>query len=129
VLKKPEKARETYAAAVDIVPESFSVWRAYINFECSQLGDESHTNTQALFVKALSDESRLSEDDKEQMWVHYSEYAEDFFPTIAAVRDVEHKYALWKQQSSGSRKRPLDGGDAANTQVRAIRVTLFLRLA
>jgi hypothetical protein len=116
VQKKADKARAVYAAAVEIVPESFSLWRAYLNFECSQSDDGSDALIQAVFVKALSADSRLTEEDKEQMWVHYVEYAEDFLPSIAAVQDVSDKYAEWKQ-SCGSRKRPLEGADATSTQV------------
>lgn len=119
VLGSADKARATYQAAVENVPSNLPLVLGFINFEFG-LGDAASTQAAvtALYTKALGDDSSLSVEDKEQLWVHYLDYLEDFSPSAETLRDAATLHLKWSSTAEASRKRAREEEAAAGGEAK-----------
>jgi len=117
VLCKIDKARETYKAAVEAIPQNLTLWSAFINFEFSVSDARStQASVQAVYTEALSEQSKLEFEDREQLWTHFLDYLEDFCADASSLLEAKSQYKKWKS-SGKSKKRSLDNGTESQNKI------------
>eukprot|EP01132_Coremiostelium_polycephalum_P005951 gene5951-7411_t len=112
-LSDSEKARSIYEKAVSLHSDIKNLWLSYINFEMNnqstgsspEIVQEKITN---IYQNALATTSKLSNDDKIELWTNYLEFTLDWSKDIKIYRKLQNDFK--KAYPSGkpeSKKRPL----------------------
>mmetsp|Transcript_18115 Transcript_18115/g.18108 ORF Transcript_18115/g.18108 Transcript_18115/m.18108 type:complete len:450 (+) Transcript_18115:273-1622(+) len=93
-MNRPQKMIELYEEALSKVSSRKSLYLIYIQ-SLSHLNneDERLIKIKGTYEKAISDESELSLEEKEEMWILYLDFIRDQWMDIDTVRELEEKYA------------------------------------
>lgn len=112
VMNAPSRAREVYEKALHKFPEHKGLWMACIQFEIGQQGTEMESKVLALYVRSVAEDSKLTSDEKHDMWQNYVEFAADWTSTVATLRKLQDQFrALYPTSSFRSettKKRTFD---------------------
>jgi len=117
VLGASARAREVYDKALQKFPEHKGLWMAYIQFEIAQQEEDMEARVLALYARAVAEDSRLTADEKHDMWQNYVEFAADWTNGVATLRRLQDTfrtlYPASSFKSETARKRPLEATASA----------------
>lgn len=125
VVAAPSRVRDVYDKTLQKFPEHKDLWMAYIQFESGQ-GDPE--KVLALYSKAVAEHSKLTAEEKYDLWQSYVEYADYWASNPATVRKLHETYRTlypaYAYKGETAKKRPLfdvhgnavDGANPAKVQ-------------
>ncbi|KAG6976087.1 hypothetical protein JG688_00001713 [Phytophthora aleatoria] len=104
-------ARAVFERAVQKHSESVLLWLNFIHFELSMGGKNAElvSRVARVYELALEDSSKLSMDEKNDLWFQYVEFLENYADSIAKVREARKREMAWKLKNSQSRNRTIKG--------------------
>ncbi|KAG6971865.1 hypothetical protein JG687_00001780 [Phytophthora cactorum] len=102
-------ARAVFERAVQKHSESVLLWLNFIHFELSMGGKNAElvSRVARVYELALEDSSKLSMDEKNDLWFQYVEFLENYADSIAKVREARKREMAWKLKNSQSRNRTI----------------------
>eukprot|EP00742_Colponemidia_sp_Colp-10_P003316 GILJ01003530.1.p1 GENE.GILJ01003530.1~~GILJ01003530.1.p1 ORF type:complete len:613 (+),score=106.44 GILJ01003530.1:52-1890(+) len=112
-LNSVEKGREVFNGAMERFPENKNIVLAYINFE--QQGSDVESKVSAIFERSIGEQSKLSEDDKLELWTLYLEFLSDRANSINDLRQLQVRFRSTYPDPSKKgtlRKRTLESDDS-----------------
>eukprot|EP00026_Physarum_polycephalum_P003017 Phypoly_transcript_03026.p1 GENE.Phypoly_transcript_03026~~Phypoly_transcript_03026.p1 ORF type:complete len:439 (-),score=97.30 Phypoly_transcript_03026:1280-2497(-) len=108
VLAAPDRAREMYERTLQKFPENKGLWMAFIHFESAQ-GDTD--KVLALYARAVAEDSKLTTEERADLWQSYLEFAADWTNNPATVRKLQDTfrtlYPAHAFKAETAKKRPL----------------------
>lgn len=108
VVAAPSRVRDTYDKTLQKFPEHKDLWMAYIQFESGQ-GDPE--KVLALYSRAVAEHSKLTAEEKYDLWLSYVEYADYWATNPATVRKLHDTfrtlYPAYAYKNETAKKRPL----------------------
>lgn len=103
-------ARAVYERAVVAAGDSLLLWMNYITFETQASSGNNATEdfpsrVVALYERAVSESSTLSNNEKNDVWFQYAEFVELYGDSIVSVRQIYERELTWKRKNSVPRDR------------------------
>jgi pre-mRNA-processing factor 39 len=102
-------ARAVFDRAVQKHSGSVLLWLNYIHFETNAAGKNAEivSRVSHVYERALEDSSKLSMDEKNDVWFQYVEFTENYGDSVAKVREVRSQEMAWKLQNDQPRNRTI----------------------